>query len=878
MIRILLYVLLIPISGIVLADYPISVVNNVTQTLPAGYRVCAQGFTNGSSTSSGLTGPFLVLQSNGKFGVPTITTKNTSLPVLDVTDVAGTAMSLNNASFNLVGGRIYFYVVNGPCTTNNSWLLTYSSSTSVNQPDPASSPYQYSPYIIAEFTTGTGASLDIDLTIVDALMMVGQISVPEGQSGTAYYSSVGQTTVTPYSNPQSLNSFDALFKTWADSVSNGGPYQALVEAPSATYGESSGSYPQSVFPIINPGQFLRLTRTTGAQSNATIGGNSYNIFNPNVGSPLNSNFDDALSEVFSNPLHISYDIISHNVYLGEPGLDFSVTVPGPTQPSISVKGTGFCVVTPKNAVITSCGSSPIVYALLDPRPLSVVSNPRRNTADETSGLIIGSEQQNTSTLTFSDGGMPDGTLKVGMFVKGAVGSAASGYLQIQSCTPACSGSGPITSVTVGGYTKQVNNGVTSWLKFNGFQVSRSNQQYVFSKIPLGTTSAVFQSSGAQVFAGYGVFDGSLSTSSANSSPTVTYNNVPIPADANLGNVVVSALNRGVAAQICSKTNTCAYSDSDSMYWNTMSNWYPSGVKAQNLYAYFLHSQTDQTGKPLFIRPSNAVNQMAMAYGFSYDENPMDNSGCGDSSPCPSFSQVPSEFSAVSAGSNVTITLGPFLNQSQSGTVGVCGSSYGGSFETAPSSNLCQTGQPSSVTGPDANNHWNWSCAGTEGSPAQCWASKPSVGPVTNGDCGTANGGSFSTEPPYSQLCSSGAPSLVQQSGNDWVWSCVGSGGGRTASCSATNSGGHQQNPIVIKGLMDLRANRGEFISYSGGSGNGAVSYSVKSSGKVVCSIQKINGRPWLRTMRGAGACYLTVTKAASGSYSAASSTHKVVVR
>ncbi|MBI3731545.1 MAG: hypothetical protein HY254_24870 [Burkholderiales bacterium] len=53
----------------------------------------------------------------------------------------------------------------------------------------------------------------------------------------------------------------------------------------------------------------------------------------------------------------------------------------------------------------------------------------------------------------------------------------------------------------------------------------------------------------------------------------------------------------------------------------------------------------------------------------------------------------------------------------------------------------------------------------------------------NGMCGSANGQSFSAAP-SSQLCSSGIASLVTFTGNGWAWSCAGSNGGTTASCSA----------------------------------------------------------------------------------------------
>jgi hypothetical protein len=122
--------------------------------------------------------------------------------------------------------------------------------------------------------------------------------------------------------------------------------------------------------------------------------------------------------------------------------------------------------------------------------------------------------------------------------------------------------------------------------------------------------------------------------------------------------------------------------------------------------------------------------------------------------------------------------------SSGGTVvnGSCGSSNGGSFYTAPTTNLCSAGTASSVTGAGP---WNWSCAGSGGgTTAQCSALLK-----VDGACGPANGVATSTAP-TTGLCSAGTASAVTGSG-PWAWSCAGSNGGTTASCSAPlqSSGG-----------------------------------------------------------------------------------------
>jgi len=70
---------------------------------------------------------------------------------------------------------------------------------------------------------------------------------------------------------------------------------------------------------------------------------------------------------------------------------------------------------------------------------------------------------------------------------------------------------------------------------------------------------------------------------------------------------------------------------------------------------------------------------------------------------------------------------------QSNTSGVCGTSDKGSFSIAPTTNLCTTGTPSTVTG---TGPWNWTCTGSNGgTPATCSAS------IQTWTIGIANSGS-----------------------------------------------------------------------------------------------------------------------------------------
>jgi hypothetical protein len=74
--------------------------------------------------------------------------------------------------------------------------------------------------------------------------------------------------------------------------------------------------------------------------------------------------------------------------------------------------------------------------------------------------------------------------------------------------------------------------------------------------------------------------------------------------------------------------------------------------------------------------------------------------------------------------------------------------------------------------------WNWTCAGTNGGTTASCSAQLSV----NGICGSANNQSFISAP-ASNLCQDGSSPAVTGSG-PWSWLCAGSGGGSTVNCSA----------------------------------------------------------------------------------------------
>jgi hypothetical protein len=126
--------------------------------------------------------------------------------------------------------------------------------------------------------------------------------------------------------------------------------------------------------------------------------------------------------------------------------------------------------------------------------------------------------------------------------------------------------------------------------------------------------------------------------------------------------------------------------------------------------------------------------------------------------------------------------------------GVCGSADGVPTSTAPISNLCSAGTASAVTG---TGPWYWSCAGSKGGTTASCSAPYSPAPI-NGQCGPANGVPASTAP-TTGLCSVGLASSVTGTG-PWNWSCNGSNGGTTASCSAPTQTGSNAGDFTFTPL------------------------------------------------------------------------------
>ena len=114
----------------------------------------------------------------------------------------------------------------------------------------------------------------------------------------------------------------------------------------------------------------------------------------------------------------------------------------------------------------------------------------------------------------------------------------------------------------------------------------------------------------------------------------------------------------------------------------------------------------------------------------------------------------------------------------------CGSSNGGTFVSAPETNLCTYGDPSLVT--TGSTTYTWTCTGDDTLAVSCSAT---IDNSVDGVCGSSNGGSFTTAP-LTGLCDAGDPSDVIDNTTTFDWTCDGINGGTNDTCSATQLEGN----------------------------------------------------------------------------------------
>jgi hypothetical protein len=151
------------------------------------------------------------------------------------------------------------------------------------------------------------------------------------------------------------------------------------------------------------------------------------------------------------------------------------------------------------------------------------------------------------------------------------------------------------------------------------------------------------------------------------------------------------------------------------------------------------------------------------------------------------------YSLFPAGAAQAATSLPQASDGDVATNGACGSANGAAVSSQPTSGLCLTGLASPVTG---SGPWEWACAGSNGGTSANCSAPFGI----SGQCGAANGVTVAVEP-MANLCAAGTvasampnglsasvPAIVGiYPGTGWSWSCVGTNGASSATCSAARA-------------------------------------------------------------------------------------------
>ena len=137
-----------------------------------------------------------------------------------------------------------------------------------------------------------------------------------------------------------------------------------------------------------------------------------------------------------------------------------------------------------------------------------------------------------------------------------------------------------------------------------------------------------------------------------------------------------------------------------------------------------------------------------------------------------------------------VTITTTANGTMPGTITYtpqCGPSDNSFLPSAPTSFLCNSGQPSVVnvlTGRRGTETYLWSCTGNNpadpNNVVQCSAQKKVLG-----TCGSADGMTLSGQPTASEMCATGSPTGYTENGTQATWSCDGTPYTIPANCSAT---------------------------------------------------------------------------------------------
>ena len=174
-----------------------------------------------------------------------------------------------------------------------------------------------------------------------------------------------------------------------------------------------------------------------------------------------------------------------------------------------------------------------------------------------------------------------------------------------------------------------------------------------------------------------------------------------------------------------------------------------------------------------------------AHGGTFSSPPASNTRCNVGAVL-NFTTNPTTYTWQCEGLSTSPTC--TANRTLTPVAGTCGTANGGSFATAPTTNLCSAGNGVATPAPSGSGPWSWTCGGSGGGAASPTCSATQTAPVINGACGASNGGTFGfSTPPSSGFCNTGSATAVTTNPTTYTWSCNGSGGGTNSSCTATRS-------------------------------------------------------------------------------------------
>lgn len=123
--------------------------------------------------------------------------------------------------------------------------------------------------------------------------------------------------------------------------------------------------------------------------------------------------------------------------------------------------------------------------------------------------------------------------------------------------------------------------------------------------------------------------------------------------------------------------------------------------------------------------------------------------------------------------------------------------------------------------------------------------------LTDGACGTADGVATATPPSQATLCSAGTPSAITTGTTNYSWTCSGTGGGTTASCSAAILA---QSPVSLSRFLGPSEDGAIFPTKSHGDGHIGDRMSIAPSDGVLliacsgasCNWTATTSQPWLK--------------------------------